>query len=225
MSHPFSASLQRPHIFETLPLTVCIILLISDVNRFRADMKFAIYFPTAQMCSSAARATSYPVYPHLRAWRWPLTSSVDTVTWQLLQTGSGLMVGFTELLQTVSIAISLIHAVFSSLQHALSLLTHLRLHQSLPGDGSQQCPLLRCWRLSHNSMFQLSCLWHLSTDRTENTVPLLLFPIVAVQTTQKRLLYFCLSRGRCPAMGLHVTILRMSEAITPIHGTSSWRDV
>jgi hypothetical protein len=36
--------------------------------------------------------------------------------------------------------------------------------------------------LTTNSLLQLSCLQHLATDHTENTVPLLLFPIVALQT-------------------------------------------
>jgi hypothetical protein len=35
--------------------------------------------------------------------------------------------------------------------------------------------------LTTNSLLQLSCLYHLGTDRTENTSPLLLFLTVAVQ--------------------------------------------
>jgi hypothetical protein len=34
--------------------------------------------------------------------------------------------------------------MYDSLQHVLSLFSMLCLHQSLPGDGSQQCPLLPC---------------------------------------------------------------------------------
>jgi hypothetical protein len=48
---------------------------------------------------------------------------------------------------------SLIHTLCSSLQHILSLLSLLCLHQSLSGDdGSQPCPLLacsRCYRLAN----------------------------------------------------------------------------
>jgi hypothetical protein len=39
----------------------------------------------------------------------------------------------------------LIHKLCSSLQHVLSLLS-LYFHQSLPDDGSQQCPMLPCSR-------------------------------------------------------------------------------
>jgi hypothetical protein len=58
------------------------------------------------------------------------------------------MIGFIEYLQivTTTIAPSLIHTHTSSLQHLLSLLSLLCLHQSLPGDRSKQCPLLACSR-------------------------------------------------------------------------------
>jgi hypothetical protein len=46
----------------------------------------------------------------------------------------------------VTIALSLIHTLFSSLLHILSLLSLLCLHQSLPCDGSEQCLLLSCSR-------------------------------------------------------------------------------
>jgi hypothetical protein len=58
-----------------------------------------------------------------------------------------LVIGFAEHLEivtTVTIALSLTHTLCSSLQQVLSLLSLLCLHQSLPGDGSQQCPLLPC---------------------------------------------------------------------------------
>jgi hypothetical protein len=49
-----------------------------------------------------------------------------------------------------SIVLSLTHTVCSSLQHVLTQLSLLCLHQSLPGDGFQQCPLFLC---SHSYQF------------------------------------------------------------------------
>jgi hypothetical protein len=43
-------------------------------------------------------------------------------------------------------ALSLIHTHCSLFQHVLILAILLCLHQSLPGDGSQQCPLFPCSR-------------------------------------------------------------------------------
>jgi hypothetical protein len=51
-------------------------------------------------------------------------------------------------------------------------------------------------RLSHSSNYLA---YNICTDRTENSVPLLLFPIVAVQNAG----FF---RGRCPATGLLATV-------------------
>jgi hypothetical protein len=42
----------------------------------------------------------------------------------------------------VTIALSLIHALYNSLQHILSLLSPLCLHQPLSGNGNQRCSLL-----------------------------------------------------------------------------------
>jgi hypothetical protein len=95
------------------------------------------------------------------------------------------------------------HNCQTVINNVLNLLSVLCLHQSLSGYGSQQCHLLHAyiltgWRLSHNSLLQLSCLQDLGTDRTENAVPLLLHPIVAMETR--------LSCGRCGATGLHATV-------------------
>jgi hypothetical protein len=46
----------------------------------------------------------------------------------------------------VTVELLLIRTFYSSLQRVLSLLSLLCLHQSLPGDESQQCPLLPCSR-------------------------------------------------------------------------------
>jgi hypothetical protein len=58
--------------------------------------------------------------------------------------GFALIIGFSELLQNVTTnnysATANSHTL--QLQHALNLLGLLCLHQSLPGDGSQQFPLL-----------------------------------------------------------------------------------
>jgi hypothetical protein len=54
-----------------------------------------------------------------------------------------LLITYKSQLQ-VTVALSLIHALFSPLEHVLSLLSLLCLHQSLSGDGSQQCLLLPC---------------------------------------------------------------------------------
>jgi hypothetical protein len=61
-----------------------------------------------------------------------------------------LVIEFAEHLQIVTTsnysAIANSHTLCSSLQHVLSLLSLLCFHQLLPGDGSQQCPLLPCSR-------------------------------------------------------------------------------
>jgi hypothetical protein len=58
--------------------------------------------------------------------------------------GFGLVIEFIEQLEIVTI--SNYSTIANSLQHVLSVLSLLCLHQSLPGDGSQQCPLLPCSR-------------------------------------------------------------------------------
>jgi hypothetical protein len=87
----------------------------------------------------------------------------------------------------------LIHTLYSLLQHLLSLLGLPCLHQSLPADGSQQCPLLprsRSYR-APTVYSQLSVaakcprLKHLGMSHTVNAVPLLRSrllaePIIAV---------------------------------------------
>jgi hypothetical protein len=57
--------------------------------------------------------------------------------------GFGLVTGFTEHLQIVTTALSLIHLLCSSIQHVISLLS-LLCHQLLPGDESEQCSLRPC---------------------------------------------------------------------------------
>jgi hypothetical protein len=80
----------------------------------------------------------------------------------------------------VTIALSLIQTLCSSLQHVLSLLSLLCLHQSLPGDGSQECPLLPCSRSYRLATFPRpthcsNCCGYNISALTENTVPLLLY--------------------------------------------------
>jgi hypothetical protein len=60
--------------------------------------------------------------------------------WWLLQKGSAPWVSELHL----TIALSLMHTLCCSLQHVVNLLILLCLHESLPADGSQQCPLLPC---------------------------------------------------------------------------------
>jgi hypothetical protein len=99
----------------------------------------------------------------------------------------------------VTTPLSLIYTLCSSLQHVLSLLRPLCLHQSLPYVGSQQCPLLPCSRshrpatdsqLTHCS----SCLAYIGTlnlllficclaKHAENIIPLLLFAGRCLATT------------------------------------------
>jgi hypothetical protein len=103
-------------------------------------------------------------------------------------------------------ALLLIHILCSSLQRALSHLSLLCLHQSFPGDGSQQCPLLRCSRpyrlatvskLSHWSSCSASNISHgphrkhrpyvfvqlLLSGMRRITIPLLLFAGRCLATT------------------------------------------
>jgi hypothetical protein len=59
------------------------------------------------------------------------------------------------------IARSLMHTLYSSLQHVLSLFSLPCLHRLSPGNGSELCPLLPCstapvltgWRLSYNQLY------------------------------------------------------------------------
>jgi hypothetical protein len=71
------------------------------------------------------------------------------------------VIGFNEHLQIVQviIALSLIYTLCSLPQHVLRLLSLLCLHHSLPGDGSQQCPLFPCspsyWLTTVSQVIQL----------------------------------------------------------------------
>jgi hypothetical protein len=67
----------------------------------------------------------------------------------VIQMGFRLVIGFTEHLQIVitsNYSANGIHTLCSALRHMLRLLSLLCLHQSLPGDGSQQCSVLPCSR-------------------------------------------------------------------------------
>jgi hypothetical protein len=62
--------------------------------------------------------------------------------------GFGLVIGFTEHLDNVTTnnfdSLTELHTPKITATTAHSLLSVLCLHQSLPGDGSQKCPLLSC---------------------------------------------------------------------------------
>jgi hypothetical protein len=88
------------------------------------------------------------------------TYPFSVVKW--LDTGFGLVIEFIALLQTVNTinysAIANSHTYYNSLQHTLSLLSLLCLHQSLLGNGSQRrrflsfrFHVLTDWRLSDSS--------------------------------------------------------------------------
>jgi hypothetical protein len=141
-----------------------------------------------------------------------------------------LVIRFIELLQNLDTnnydSLTELHIPKLACNHSTNkVISVCCLHQSLPDDGSQQCPLLPCsvfltagHCLATNSLLQQSTLSsvklslvfistvipvlslfeikyqdfhsllemyvaykHLVTARTENTVPLLMFPIVALQ--------------------------------------------
>jgi hypothetical protein len=61
----------------------------------------------------------------------------DIVMWQWLDTRFEPVIGFIGHLKLGTTALSLIHALYRSLQQALSLLSLLCLHRLSPGNGSQ----------------------------------------------------------------------------------------
>jgi hypothetical protein len=142
-------------------------------------------------------------------------------------------------------ALSLIHTLYNSLQHALNLLNMLYLHRLLPGNGFQSrsfsasvlTPLLVGDCLTTKYNLHLSCLQHLDTDRVENTASNI-SPILAsrscrtdiVENTSSQLVHWCVLRicclgGRCLqsdylAKGLHATIFS-SHHLSELSGHSS----
>jgi hypothetical protein len=142
----------------------------------------------------------------------------------------------------IIITLSLIHTVCSSLQHVLSLLSLLCLHQSLPGDGFQECLLLPCScsyrlatvpQLTHCSKCPANSISAPTAQKTpflcccihccirvcwdSNVIanqPLSSTAVVYRANTYQLLLYNCLSRGRCLARGPDVTIY-WAEEVSP----------
>jgi hypothetical protein len=104
--------------------------------------------------------------------------------------------------------------ICSSLQHVPSLLSLLLLHQSLSGDGFQQCPPIPCshsYRLAtayksrhgrrrkHRFCVAVRCCL---AGNAENIIPLLF-----AGRCLEQLVYICLLRGRYLAAGLYFTLL------------------
>jgi hypothetical protein len=119
-----------------------------------------------------------------------------------------------RLLLQVTITLSLICSRCSSLQYVLSLLILLCLHQSLPGDGYQPCPLFPCSRsyrlVTASKLTHCQCQSYVTTDGQSTSLFWCQAPIWGprldfyyCQTVMGLLMWAALSEER---MGMSFTI-------------------